>query len=111
MVPRVLVLAQVVTKGDPCLLDVCPVFRGPVCHQGVQSFDVLEDDLAPRVCKFGTDLVIDDILQASLVLGEAQGVRPGTAVGPTGTVVQALVLQIPRKPLVELLLYGASAWS
>ena len=64
MVPRVLVLAQLVTKGDPCLLDVCPVFRQPVCYQGVQSFDVLDDDLVPRG-KFGPRWTARDCRRAN----------------------------------------------
>ena len=49
VVPGVLLLVDLVTDAQPCLFDVLDVVWGPVVDQGVQSPDVVDDDLVSWV--------------------------------------------------------------
>ena len=67
MIPEVLVLAQLVSEGDPGLLDVLAGVCGKMGDEGMQSPDVLDHHLISWVAKFHADLVVNDILEATLV--------------------------------------------
>ena len=73
MVPGVLVLVHLVPEGDPCLLNVLAVVCWPMGDEGMKSFDVLDHHLVRWVGKFRADLVIDDILEPTLMESQVDG--------------------------------------
>lgn len=67
MVPLVWFSPEVVPNGEPCLLHVLDVICWPVVEEGVQCPDVVDDHLVTWIAKFVADLIVDDVLQPSLV--------------------------------------------
>ena len=62
MVPLVWFSPEVVPNGEPCLFHMLDVICGPVVDEGVQCPDVVDDHL-----------VVDDVLQPSLMQPEVGG--------------------------------------
>ena len=97
MVPLMLLFVKLVAYGDPCLLDVLDMVSGPIGDQGVQSPDVVKDHLISWISKLVADLIIDDILEASLMQSQV-------LVGVQACILELILgLQSPRRRLAGLL--------
>ena len=72
-VPLVGFVAELVADGDPGLFDMLDVVQRPVCDEGVQGSDVMDNHLVTWISKFLLGLVIDDVLQTPLVEPEVFG--------------------------------------
>ena len=70
MVPLVRFGPEVVPNGEPCLLHMLDVICRPVVEESVQCPDVVDDHLVTWIAEFVADLVVDDVLQPSLMQAE-----------------------------------------
>ena len=70
MVPLVGFGPEVVPNGEPCLLHMLDVICRPVVEEGVQCPDVVDNHLVTWIAEFVADLVVDDVLQPSLMQPE-----------------------------------------
>ena len=66
LVPGVLLFVDLVADGNPGLFDVLDVVVWPMVDQGVESPDVMDDDLVTWVSILFGVLVIDDISQSPM---------------------------------------------
>ena len=67
MVPLVLLFVELVSDGDPSLFHTLDVVCRPIVDEGVECSDVVKDHLITWIAKLVADLIIDDILKATLM--------------------------------------------
>ena len=67
MVPLVRFGSEVVPNGDPCLFHMLDVISRPAVEESVQGPDVVDDHLVAWVAEFVADLVVDDVLEPSVM--------------------------------------------